>query len=105
MGKSTIKFKKDFIVPDFTDRITTVGTGGSWTATEDCWVYWSGFGNTGSYCTLYVNDISIGGTYVVGNYWTANCGYFPLKKGDIIKSTRAGSDGNAQLTCQIYRLK
>lgn len=102
MASSVIKSKGLF--PDFSNRIATVSTGATYTATSDCFCSWEGYGASASYCTISVNDVSVGGTYNLANTWSSKSGSFYLKKGDVIKITRTGGDTNATITANLYAL-
>ena len=102
MASSVIPSKGLF--PNFNDLIHQVGTGATYTAPSDCFCSWEGYGASASYCTISVNDVNVGGTYNLANTWSSRAGSFYLKKGDVIKITRAGGDTNATITASLYAL-
>lgn len=102
MASSVIPSKGLF--PNFNDLIHQVTVGGTYTAPSDCFCSWGGYGASASYCTIFVNDVNVGGTYNLANTWSSVFGSFYVRKGDVIKVTRNGGDTHATITASLFAL-
>lgn len=89
--------------PDYSHLITSITNSGSWTATEDCYMQFAGYGTNTTHASVEVNNTSVGSSYNYQNSWSSVIFWMPIKTGDLISMSRTGSDGIG--VCKFFKLR
>lgn len=95
-----------FVGADMSNVIaTSSATSGtlSYTATQDCWIYFRQDNGGNNTFTGYINDVEVFKSKDNGGNGIIASGFFPLKKSQVFKATRNG--GSAQSYYVAYGLK